>query len=509
MKHIVTIIFFCSLLLSANAQETVDSLNHYIQNFQFKKALLLLDSQEETTSNRFQAAMCYKALGENKTAINILEQLSQDLPEDIKIKTELANCYERMSRWKDTSDTYANLMSIDTTNLYFSIKKSEAEINRKNYKQAITDLELVLQKDTLLNAVKLLGKTYETINNLDSAIYYYNMAWTADSLDSFSASNLVNTLLKKKEYEKALDYSIKSLELVPDDKSLNMLHGYSYYALEDYDSAASILEACFLSGDSSLIVNRSLGISFFHKGDSECSYEYLSRAYKQDTTNAVVLYHLAVTARETGHYPESINSHEKLLEKMIPSNMQLYLNYRGLAMAYEKNENYYKAVEQYKKALDYASTDQRMDILSPMASIYENKLSGKVYDKSTALNYYEQYKSALLGYVNFLKSQKEETSPQIIEEYELQLQNLNSHIVTLKKYITENTPPPLTDKDFLYVVNDTVVIQPPKENVISRRMISDFSKVKENKLLHWVEIAKKSNKRVIILFDVKQEQSEN
>lgn len=504
MRNITTFLLFC-LFLSVSAQESPDSLNYYIQNFQFKKALQWIDNQDEIVDNRYQKAMCYKALGENKMAIAILEEMSEDFPDDIKIKTELANCYERASKWKDVSNTYANLMAIDTTNLYFAIRKSEAEINRKNYKQAINDLEYVLQKDTLPNAVKLLGKTYENMNKLDSAMYYYNVAWSADSLDSFSASNFVNILLKKKQYNDALNYSELALELVPDDKSLNMLHGYSYYALEDYENAAAVLEACFMAGDSSLVVNRSTGISFFYNGDNECSYEYLSRAYKQDTMNAVVLYNLAVSAREIGKCEESIKHHEALLERMIPSNMQLYLNYRSLAMAYEKDEKYQDAIQNYRKALEHATTDQRLHILSPLASIYEYKLGDKIHDKSTALNYYEQYSVALLGYITYLKNAGEATSLEI-DEYEFQLKNLDQHIKELKKYIAENTPPPMTEKDFLYIVNEEVASTAPKrEDVLSFIFISDMKKA-DAKHDKWVKIAQKQSKRQIIIYTTKQEE---
>lgn len=423
------------------------------------------------------------------------------MPNDVKLKTELANSYERASRWKDTSDAYANLMAIDSTNLYFTIKKSEAEINRKNYGQAIHDLTLVLQKDSLPNAIKLLGKTYETINKLDSAIYYYNLSWAADSLDSFSASNLVNVLLKTREYKQALRYSVQALEKNPDDKSLNMLHGYAYYALEDYDNAAAELERCFMLGDSSLVVNRSLGISFFYRGDSECAYQYLSRAYQQDTTHAVVMYNLAVSALEVGQVEESIKLHDALLKKIIPSDMQLYLNYRGLALGYDKANEFGQAAYNFKKALDYANTNQRIDVLYQLGDIYENKLSGKLVDKETALNYYGHYRYALLGHISYLKSEQKDTSPEIIEEYESQVPLLDAKLADLEKYIKENRSNKPSLPMTLYILDDEVVDELPKEKnsrtIVA--MIPITAQAISTEYQKWIDLAIKQKKEAVII----------
>lgn len=516
MKHaLFTLIFLFLFSPALKSQELTDSLNFFIQNFQFKNALQYIDTQEETRQNKFQRAMCYKALGENREAMRILEDMSEEYPEDVKVKTELASSYERASRWRETSNAYASLMAIDSTNLYFAIKKSEAEINTRNYKQAIKDLELVLEKDTLPNAIRLLGKSYESINKVDSAIYYYNLAVTIDSLDAFSSSNLVNAHLKNKNYGQALNTAQYFLEYTPNDKSLNMLHGYTYYALEDYENAVSTLEKCFLMGDSSLIVNRSLGISYFYTGDSECAYAYLKRAYAQDTTHAVVNYNLAITAREMGDYDLAIKLHEGLLERLIPTNMQLYLNYFYLGETYDKKENYADAAKNYIKALEYATTDQRLSVLAPLAAIYDGKLSSSITDVYTSLNYYNQYRSGLIGLIAFMKND-EATSPEVVAEYEEQLKDLHLYIATLEAKVAKDKKenPPITDRDIMYVLEDKVVdfqsFKPDKEKgkPIIRRYTS-----KENNpdsILEqdrkWIAEAKKMNKRMLIILEYEKKE---
>lgn len=520
MKNALYLSFFLFFLPSSlKAQETTDSLSFFIQNFQFKNALRYIDNQEETKQNKFQKAMCYKALGENREAMRILEEMNEEYPENINVKTELASSYERASRWRETSNTYANLMAIDSTNLYFAIKKSEAEINTRNYKQGIKDLELVLSKDTLPNAIRLLGKSYESINKVDSAIYYYNLAVTIDSLDAFSSSNLVNAHLKNKNYGQALSTVQHFLEYTPNDKSLNMLHGYTYYALEDYENAASTLEKCFLMGDSSLVVNRSLGISYYYTGDSECAYTYLKKAYAQDTTHAVVNYNLAITAREMGDYDLAIKLHEGLLERLIPSNVQLYLNYYYLGETYDKKENYADAAKNYIKALEYATTDQRLSVLSPLAAIYDGKLSNSISDVYTSLNYYNQYRSGLIGLISFMKND-EATSVEVIVEYESQLKDLNEHIATLEAKVAKDKKenPPITDKDIMYVLEGKIVdykdFKPDNEKgkPIMRRYTSKennpASILERDKA--WIAEAKKLNKRLLVILDYeKNEKVEN
>lgn len=507
-----TVLFLCLLLsIVAKPQESTDSLKYFLSNYQFKEALQWIDRQEVSKENLYQKAMCYKALGENKRVVAILKQLSEEYPDDVAIKTELAQAYDRSSRWKESSQTYTSLVELDSTNTYFSIKKSEADINQKDFKTGITNLKTLLEKDTLTNAIRLLGKSYETINKLDSAYFYYNVAWSMDSTDAFSAANLVNVSLKRNEYLPALALSQSYQAIDTTNKQMNMLHGYTLYALEDYENASKVLQKCCQAGDSSLVVTRSLGMSLFYEGKSDSSYTYLKRAYQMDTTNVTILYNLAVSAKDIEKYQESIDYHKALLSKLIPSDMQLYLNYRGLAIGYENTENYTEASNNYVKALEYATTDQRMYVLYPLAKMYEVKLG----NKESALMYYNLYRSSLIGHLTFLKNNENPQSE--INEVEEKLTALEEHIEELgdkkldKRPDTSRKSQPNEQKS-LFIVNGEVQEILPRINdrPAYQMVIYDFDSERIPDIYReYITIAKEQDKNMILIieFDEKAEES--
>lgn len=518
MKKNSILILILLIALSIKAQCNSDSLRIYLNDFQFNKAILWLDRQENSRENQLQKAMCYKALGENRKATFVLEALAKEFPKDIQIKKELAQCYEEAQKWRSSAYAYAELIDLDSVNVYFAIKKAESEINYKDIASAKSGLIDILASDTLTSTLRLLAKSYELSNNLDTAAYYYNMGWEKDSMDVFFAANFVNTCLKKKETLAAYASCQKYIDKDTTNSQMNFLYGYCFYSMENYEKSRDILQKCFLAGDSSLVVNRTLGMSHYFMGDSENSYKYLSMAYQQDTTNNTVLHHLAVSANDIKKYDEAVNYFSKMLYRLIPSKMQLYLNYRGLAIAYEKSEKYFEAAQCYEKAIENATQDQTFYLLEPLAHLYYEHLERK----PDALYYYKQYRTTLDGMLLNMKYTTDgqdyredikKTSKQI-EELDKFISQINREIqetiAASSKQAQEKKTHARTESSILYIVNGKIVELPPTDfrKLISTKTIHQLEKAAGEELVY-VDIAKEKGKRTIIIFEIEEENKAN
>ncbi|QIK61012.1 hypothetical protein G7050_14680 [Dysgonomonas sp. HDW5A] len=434
-----TLILFVSLFLGyiagLNAQVEYSLIDDYIASYQFDKALKYIDSQEETKELLKQKALCYKGLDNYSKAIEVLKSLAQVDKDDLKLKSEMALCYQALSNWSGSLTCYNELISLDSLNIYYKIKRAEMLFRLEDYKAALSDYKMLSDKYGLTNMIKRSAQCFENINLPDSAIVYYTEAIKADTTDVFSIASLININIKLKNFGSAIQLSDDFVEKDSTNKQINLLNGLSYYGADFYDEAVLRFERCYLNGDSSLVVNRSLGISYYSLGENEKAFPYLLKAYTQDTTNNRVLYCLGVVSNEMRNFNSSVIYFEKILEKTIPSDMILYLYYRGLAKGYEGLEEYKNAAINYKEATKYGQQNQNMYLYFTLGTIYDYELG----EPSLALEYYVKYQNGLKNYLEKLKQKEDKEDAFEIKNVEASILSLNSHIGRLEKALAKNT----------------------------------------------------------------------
>lgn len=397
---LVLLTFTLSNLFSQNAENTLDS---YLSNFQYKKALEYIDTEPPTKTLLHKKALCYKALGNYKQAAGILEALSEEFPEDVKINTDLAGCFEAMGSMEKSIECYDRLIQSDTTNSYFRMQKAELLYQSKKYDQALGMYKDIYAENGYLNMLKRSAQCYEKMNQPDSAKWYFSVLCGIDSTDIHAAASLINLHLKTSHYLDAIMLSDHYVQKDSTNKQINLLNALAYYAADLYEEAVKRFTKCYNEGDTTLIVNRSLGISHYSLKNVEESYKHLGLAFQQDTTNNNVLYCLAVTCNDIGKPKESIDYFLKLMDRVIPSPMVVYLYYKNLAQAYHTDSQYKKSYEAFTEALKNADEDQKMNIYYVMANMLEYDMK----DRNNALKYYQLYKQSLTAYIEKLKKEEE------------------------------------------------------------------------------------------------------
>lgn len=415
--------FFC--LVSISAQ---NPLNGYLRNFQYQKALDYIDTQEQTKELLIQKGFCYKSLGDYQKALEILYPLSKEYVNDFQIITEMAFCYEALSQRELSIDCYNKLISLDSANVYFRMQKADLLYQQEKYRQSLDLFQYINIHHEMPNASKRIAQCFEKLNMADSAMVYYKAAWDRNFNDGFSASSLVNLCLKNKRALEALGYSDLYLEKDTTNRQMNLLNALSYYSVDDYEGAIVRFKKCYDRGDGSLVVLRSLGISYYSMNDSYNAQPLLEEAFRQDTTNNNVLYCLAIACNDMGEHKKAIPYFIKLLERTIPPDLTLYLYYRNLGSAYDKGSHFREAADTYVKALTYGGENQKMNLYYMIGNLFESSLD----DKDKAITYFKLYKTSLSDYLNSLKV-KENVDPNEVEEIESKARYLDLHILKLEK----------------------------------------------------------------------------
>ena len=361
-KAFITFLLFCFTFNVFSQTLETDSINidFYINQAQFQKAIELIDNETATKELLFKKALCFISLKDNRKAIEILDSLSNQFPEDIGIKLQLAGCYESESLYSKGIECYENLLSADSTNIYFKIQIADLLFQSKKYTEALKWYHEIDSNYNYQHIYAKMAKCYEMTNQLDSAKIKYDLAWELNPSDSYSATNLIKLQMNDKDYFNALQNSEWFLSIDSTNVEVSILNALIYYNLDDYEFAADKFEKCKLLGDSSLVVNRGLGLSYYFLKDDSNAMASLQKAYTQDTTNNAVLHALASSYQNLGFHQESIDCYKLLLERAIPKNQTLYLFYKSIAQSFERIELHEDAVENYILALKYATSNQNM-----------------------------------------------------------------------------------------------------------------------------------------------------
>ncbi|MDR1609952.1 MAG: tetratricopeptide repeat protein [Candidatus Symbiothrix sp.] len=380
---------------SALSQETKENINDYIAKYQFRKAIAAIERLNDPDKELIrQKARCYSYLSNYHKAIETLAPLLEEYPDDTELKMQLALCYKDASMPEKSIEQFDELIVLDSANAYFIVQKAD----------------LLLQ-----------------LNQPDSAETGYARAWEIDSTDYPTAVKLIKLNINQQKYQPALQHTEAIIAKDSSNMQINLLNAYCFYGLENYFEAINRFEKCHALGDTSLLLNKSLGISYFCEQNYDNAYPYLSQAYRQDTANNSVLYALAAVCGKTENYEESIQLFEKLINRTLPPKNTMYLYYKGLADAYDDNENYPQAIENYQQALNYASPFQSINVLFKLSDVSDIDLK----DYVTAFGYYKQYRESLADYRQTLIMEDSLVNPLEIKSVDHKLDRLDEHI----KYI--------------------------------------------------------------------------
>jgi tetratricopeptide (TPR) repeat protein len=389
------------MILSTNlfSQETVQTVEDYLSKCQYQQAIDYLVQKNDTSKEAdMQKVLCYNYLHNYPKAIEVLLSLQEKDSADVQVKIQLASAYNNLSMLPESIKYFDELIKADSTNAYFKIRKADLLYQSNKYDQALDEYKQAFVDDNSSYLPKQIASCFEKVQQWDSAKIYFNRALQIDSTDEKSKIELVKTDINQENYAAALYRSEEFLLKDTNNIQLNILKSFCFYQLNDYTNAIANFERCRSLGDTSLLVNKYLGFSYFFSDSDEKANPYLIQAFNQDTTNNSVLYALASVNQTLENFPEAIRLYEKLIQKAVPSNNILYMYYKKLADSYHKNNDYQPAIDNYKKALMYFSGFQNMDLLFNIADLYDVYL----HDYEMSIGYYRQYRESLNDYMQFL-----------------------------------------------------------------------------------------------------------
>ncbi|MBE7703594.1 MAG: tetratricopeptide repeat protein [Cyanobacteria bacterium SIG28] len=315
------------------------ALEHY-------KQLALMNPGKENF--KYNLAICYEALGENDTAIKLLEEIVYVNPKFIPPAQRLASLYLKKNQLVKAKEIYDNILlkhniTADIIYEYAILSSSlcDTDTAEKMLKKVIK------MNPNIAKAHKDLGIVYLNKRLFDYAEDEFKIALNIAPNDFdiiFEYANFLYSISKNKEAE---EYYIKSLEIQPQNVIALTFIALNYLVLNKLDEAKEYIMKAITIEPNHEYVQFCTGRILFAKGDFEDAKRYLIHAVEQnpdvETQNT-----LALTYFELGEYQQALNIFTNIETKSSKSVSVLM----DIARCYEKLEQNEKALEYLYKVTD-------------------------------------------------------------------------------------------------------------------------------------------------------------
>ncbi len=329
-----------------HSQLNYDSAYHYYQ-----KAF-----QIDSSSLAFRVSMGHALakLGRIRETIEIYEAIAEEFHPGEQHLAELANLYSIRKEYAKSQAIYRELLNRDSLNYYY-------------FKQA--------------------GNNFMDMQQTDSALLYYEHAFSLNQKDVFLSHQLGNLHLRKQDLDTAI--MRVSTGLFHDSANLDLLklRGYLWLHSHMYNQAIPDLEKAWLQDSMSVFTNKYLGMCYHEEKQFDKARMALMRAFKLDSTDAETAFFLGNACRWSGFEEEGVGYFLKAIELRQPDPEKLKNIHLQLAELYKVLHRFGEAFDAYDMALACDPADNT--IYFKIGQVYDRNLN----QKKTAIEYYEKYLS--------------------------------------------------------------------------------------------------------------------
>ncbi len=314
----------------------------------------LLVQHPEKESYKYNLINCYEAIGDNQTAMIMLEGIVYLNPKLILPAQKLANLYIKTNKLARAKELYDNIIlknnpTAEVLHQYAVLSSSLSDTDTA---------ERILKKAVKMNpkmakAHKDLAVIYLNKRLFDYADDEFKIAMELMPNDFeilFEYGNFLYSTSKNAEAEK---YYLKALDIEPENVLALTFMALNKLVMNQLDESKEYIMKALHINHHHEYIQYCAGRILFARREYEDAKRYLVKAVEQnpdvETQNT-----LALTYYELGEYTQAVNIFNNLLSK-FPENVSVL---RSLAQCYEKMDDGDKALEYLYKLTDILPEDE-------------------------------------------------------------------------------------------------------------------------------------------------------
>ncbi len=341
MKSTASVFFLLVLLFlhtTLFSQETQvrDSISQLISGCQFPKALELLNRQlvihPQSAPLWYEQGMAFKGLAKHMDAINSFTIALKLEPNNIQSLLEISNCYKMTGRINKALICLAKADSL-MPNISIKIELAGLLYNSDRYSEALYIYLGLFRSDTEnIFLARSVGHCYSNIDLKDSAILFYEKAAKLNPVDFQSVYRASLLYLDKKAYLKGIALTNRYLASDSTDTRINRMNAYLYLLTGSFDTALIKFSKCIVSKDTSVFVNKYLGVTYLKMEDYLNAKIFLEKAYSKDSMDAKTCNYLGISCMQSYYKKLGIKYLNRAIQLTDPLNMAAL--YKNLAEGY-------------------------------------------------------------------------------------------------------------------------------------------------------------------------------
>lgn len=389
---ILTWLFFGINTGFSQPEDPVVQLKLLLLNEQFKELLQITDTMELADSLMGQVyytrGRAYQSLLNHDSAYHYYHMAYLVDSSDLSIRIAMGRMMYRLGRIREGIEIYEAILTefqppdqhlAELANLYSL---------RKDYAKSLAIYQDLLEKDSLnYYYAKQAGKNFLDMNQPDSAIHYYEYAFSLNQKDVFLAHRLGNLHLQQKDLPAAINrvstglvYDSTNLDLLKLRAYLFFLNGQNVPAIEDFQKA-------WHQDSLSVFINKYLGMSHYEEKQFDKARTALMQAFRLDSTDAETAFFLGNACRASRYEEDAVGYYKKAIVLNQPDPKTMKSIYIQLAEILKVLHQFNEAFDAYDRVLEYDPLDNT--IYFKIAQTYDRNLN----QKKTAIKYYEKYLS--------------------------------------------------------------------------------------------------------------------
>ena len=234
------------------------------------------------------------------------------------------------------------------------LKLADCHYKRANYHQTAELLKNVPEDSLSHEAFRQLALSYHKQGDLDSYIYWGTQLVKRYPMDGEIVASLTLAYAQKNQPEiglkYGLNYSLKDMNNI----MVNRAIADAYFLKRDFIAASIWYEQLMEQGDSTFNTIYSAGMCFAQNQDLNRAYKYLQLAMiKSGMQHFGCAYRLGVVCNDLHSYDEGLGYLDLALEIQKPDTAVMKAITLSQGEAYYLTKQYDKAVEAWKRHLEY------------------------------------------------------------------------------------------------------------------------------------------------------------
>ncbi|MCI1647930.1 MAG: tetratricopeptide repeat protein [Bacteroides sp.] len=381
-------------------------------NYNFKKALILINKEQPTIPLLYQKGKALKSLNYNSEALEVFKQIAKEDSLNPRPYIETAECYKALAKYKQALLYYQEAIRLNPDNSYAHIQEINTLLMQERYKEALKESLLLTAQDSSATALHLQAQSLEGLKEAQPTIKIYQLIQAKYPKDYLAPAKLAALYIEGNMYDEAIETTEKYRKIDSTNIAVNRQNALAYCLNKEYPTAIMRYKELVNQGDSSFYTTYYLGISSYAIGQFYDAHDMLEIAFQSAPQNINLLYYLGRACAKTSWKQEGVKHLQEAINLAIPKDSAMSRLYMGLTDCYEMAR----------------MPKQQLDAIKERYEKYDKGNHKLLYDMAF-IYYYElkDYKNTVKCLESYLASRpdKEDNAPQTDDEGNIIIGNKN------------------------------------------------------------------------------------